>query len=112
MLLNLIQAWRVSWVALKANKVRSLLTMLGIIIGIAAVIIIMSVGAGAQSLVVGQINGLGSNLIGVLPGSSDEKGPPAQAYGIIVATLKDEDIKEIQRQVPEVIAATGYVRGY
>lgn len=112
MLINLLQAWRVSWIALKANKVRSLLTMLGIIIGIGSVIVIMSVGAGAQSLIVNQVTSLGSNLIGVLPGASDEKGPPAQAMGISVTTLTTADIKAIERQVPEIIAATAYVRGF
>ncbi|HOZ53048.1 MAG TPA: ABC transporter permease, partial [bacterium] len=74
--LSLKQAFRTSIKALKANKARSFLTMLGIIIGVASVIIIMSVGAGAQSLILGQIEGLGANLISVTPGKSDDQGPP------------------------------------
>lgn len=100
-----------AWQALGANKNRSFLTMLGIIIGIAAVIIIFSVGKGAESLVYNQIESIGSNLIGVLPGASDDKGPPASVFGITITTLKDDDIKEIERQLPQVVAATGYVRG-
>jgi len=60
--------------ALLANKLRSFLNMLGIVIGVSAVVIIMSVGDGAQSLVLNQINSLGSDLVGVLPGGSDEDG--------------------------------------
>jgi len=54
--------------------------MLGIVIGVAGVIIIISLGAGAQSLVLGQVNKLGTNLLSVQPGKSDTNGPPAQAF--------------------------------
>ena len=93
-----------SLVGLKTNKSRSALTMLGIIIGIAAVIIIMSVGAGAQSLILGQVEKVGSNLIGILPGASEEDGPPASAMGVIITTLKYEDALAIKRNAPEVMA--------
>src|SRR3989344_3409999 len=63
--------------ALKTHRRRTLLTSAGIIIGVAAVIVVMSVGAGAQSLIFNQITSAGSNLIGVLPGHSDEDAPPA-----------------------------------
>src|SRR3989338_8298923 len=82
---------------LQANKNRTLLTMLGIVIGIAAVIVVMSVGAGAQSLIFNQITSVGSNLIGVLPGYSDDNGPPASAMGITVTTLSAEDTKAIKK---------------
>ena len=61
--------------------------MLGIIIGVGAVIIIIAVGAGAQSLIISQVKGLGSNLVGILPGKSEEKGPPASVMGIVITTL-------------------------
>ena len=54
----------------------------------ASVIIIMAIGQSAQALILDQITGIGSNLIGVLPGASDEKGPPATAMGISITTLK------------------------
>lgn len=76
---------------LSRSKARSFLTMLGIIIGIMAVIIVMSVGAGAQSLILNQVKSMGSNLIGVLPGASEEDGPPASALGIVVTTLTSDD---------------------
>jgi len=100
------------WRQIKRNKVRSFLTMLGIIIGIISVIVIMSVGAGAQSLILNQVKSLGSNLVGVLPGKSDPKGPPAQAMGIVVTTFKNDDVKAILNGGnSHIVAATPYVRG-
>lgn len=61
--------------ALNAARRRSLLTMLGIIIGVAAVIIIIAIGAGAQSLILSQVSTFGANLVGVLPGKSEKMGP-------------------------------------
>ena len=87
------------------------MTMLGIIIGVMAVIIVMSVGAGAQSLIINQVKSLGSNLIGVLPGKSDEKGPPASVMGVLITSLKEDDIEALLKEYPHFIAATGYVKG-
>ena len=94
------------------NKVRSFLTMLGIVIGIMSVIVVMSVGAGAQSLILNQVSSLGSNLVGILPGQSEDEGPPASAMGIVITTLKYEDIKSlVGPEFPYIVAATAYVRG-
>lgn len=92
------------------NKRRSFLTMLGIIIGVGSVITIMAVGAGAQSYVFGQIESLGSNLVGVLPGASNEEGPPSSVFGIVITTLTYNDAKEIKK-IPHVTAVTPYVNG-
>ncbi len=97
--------------ALLTNKGRSFLTMLGIIIGIAAIVIIIAVGNGAQSLIFNQINSLGSTLIGVLPGGSDDNGPPATAFGITITTLTPEDGEAILHDVPGIVAYSGYVKG-
>lgn len=91
------------------NKRRSFLTMLGIVIGVGSVITIMAVGAGAQSYVFDQIESLGSNLVGVLPGASEE-GPPAAVFGIVITTLTYEDAKEINK-INHVVATTPYVNG-
>ncbi|MFZ2192894.1 MAG: ABC transporter permease [Candidatus Moraniibacteriota bacterium] len=87
--------------------------MLGIIIGVASVIIIMAIGQSAQALILDQITGIGSNLIGVLPGASDENGPPATAMGISITTLKYDDLEVLRngKDVPEVTAGAGYVSG-
>ena len=97
--------------SLRRKKMRSFLTSLGIIIGISSVVIIMSVGKGAESLVVNQIEGIGSDLIAVLPGAADDEGPPASVMGIIITTLADDDTKTIIERVPEIEIAASYLRG-
>jgi len=94
---------------LRASKMRSFLTMLGIIIGISSVIIVLSVGAGAESLIVNQIRSVGSNLVGVLPGNSDGDGPPAAVFGVVITTLTNDDKKALETQIPEVVAISSYV---
>lgn len=98
---------------LRARKARSLLTMLGIIIGVSGVIIIVSLGAGAQSLVVGQITKLGSNLVGVLPGKSDDSGPPAAVFGVQITTLTLRDVSSMndKTRVPYVTAIAPFANG-
>ena len=100
---------RISIRALLANKARSFLTMLGIIIGVGAVVLIISLGAGAQSLILDQIKSTGSNLIGVLPGKSESDGPPATVMGVVITTLVDKDMEAIAK-LPHVLAAAGYSR--
>ena len=95
---------------LKAQKMRSFLTMLGIIIGVASVIAVMAVGASAQKLLLSQVEALGSNLITVLPGGGEEKGPPAALLGIEVTTLKYEDAQAIAKS-PNIVAVCSYVSG-
>ncbi len=96
---------------LLARKGRTFLTMLGIIIGVAGVIIIISLGAGAQSLVLGQVNKLGSNLLSIQPGKSDTNGPPAQVYGVIITSLIEDDAMALRSQVPHASAVNSLVRG-
>lgn len=113
MLNKLKQSLRTSITALLANKVRSFLTMLGIIIGVGAVIVIMAAGAGAQGLILNQVKSLGSNLIGILPGKAEEDGPPASVYGIVITTLTYEDALALRngKNVPSVTALAAYVSG-
>ncbi len=105
------QSIKISTAALLTNKARSFLTMLGIIIGVGAVVMIMSLGAGAQSLIIDQIKGLGGNLIGILPGKSESNSAPASAMGIQTTTLVEEDLAAIRRQVSNISGAVGYSRG-
>jgi putative ABC transport system permease protein len=104
---------KISYNNLMAAKLRSFLTILGIIIGIASVIIVMAIGASAQQLILSQVSGIGSNLISVLPGGSDEKGPPASALGIVVTTLKEADLEAIlqKKNVPNAVSGSAYVSG-
>jgi len=94
--------------ALQRN--RSFLTMLGIIIGVAAVIAIMSIGASAQDLLLAQVRTLGSNLIGVLPGASDENGPPISAFGVEITTLKQGDALALEK-ILHIDSVAAYVKG-
>ena len=98
---------------LLARKGRSFLTILGIVIGVAGVIIIIALGAGAQALVLGQVTKLGTNLLSVQPGKSNDKGPPAQVFGIVVTTLVNNDAAALRdsSQVPHALAVNAGVRG-
>src|SRR5580692_2534650 len=98
---------------LLARKGRSFLTILGIVIGVAGVIIIIALGAGAQALVLGQVTKLGSNLLSVQPGLSNDKGPPAQVFGVVVTTLvnSDADALRAPSAVPHAMAVNANVRG-
>lgn len=92
------------------RKSRSFLTMLGIIIGVAAVISIMAIGASAQDLLLAQVRAMGSDLIGVMPGQSEEGGPPAALFGIEITTLTNEDALAIE-ELPNIIAVCAYSKG-
>jgi putative ABC transport system permease protein len=63
--MNMTQAFKMAWKAIRTNKMRSILTMLGIVIGVAAVISLVSIGQGVTQSVTSQVNGLGTNLISV-----------------------------------------------
>ncbi|MBU2575823.1 ABC transporter permease [Patescibacteria group bacterium] len=108
--MNFLDLIKESFIVLKTNRKRTFLTSLGIIIGVASVIVVMSVGAGAQSLIFNQITSAGSNLIGIMPGYSDEEGPPASMFGIVTTTLKHSDAEAIAK-IDEIQAVTSYVRG-
>jgi putative ABC transport system permease protein len=81
---------RLSLDALMRNRVRSLLTMLGVIIGVAAVIVTVAIGAGARASIQQQINSLGSNMIVVLPGSVTAAGGARTGFGG-ASTLTPDD---------------------
>ncbi|AFQ46089.1 ABC transporter permease [Desulfosporosinus meridiei] len=72
--MNFLESIRVSLRALRANKLRSMLTMLGIIIGVAAVIAMVGIGNGATASITSQIQGMGSNLLTISPGQSNTGG--------------------------------------
>ncbi|MBP7691780.1 MAG: ABC transporter permease [Anaerolineales bacterium] len=74
--MNLWETLAVAARALAANKLRSALTMLGIIIGVGAVIALMSIGRGVEQFVLAEFQGIGSNLLFVFPGGPDTQGPP------------------------------------
>jgi putative ABC transport system permease protein len=103
------QSVRIAGRALRVNKLRSALTMLGIIIGVAAVIAMVGVGAGAQARVAEQIQSLGSNLIIVLSGSVTSSGIRLGTGSQL--TINEDDSTAIAREIPHVLVAAPSVRG-
>jgi putative ABC transport system permease protein len=104
-----LQALRIALRALRVNKLRSALTMLGIMIGVGAVIAMVSIGAGAQARVAEQIQSLGSNLIIVLAGSRSSSGIRLGQGSQV--TITEEDAAAIAREVPAVQVAAPSSRG-
>jgi putative ABC transport system permease protein len=98
---------------LLARKGRSFLTILGIVIGVAGVIIIIALGAGAQSLVLGQVTKLGSNLLYVQPWRGNENGPPSTAFGVVITTLTNDDAQALRdkSRLPHISAVNASVQG-
>ena len=100
---------KIAFGALRINKLRSALTMLGIIIGVAAVIAMVAVGAGAQARIQEQIASIGSNIIIVLSGSITSSGIRMGTGNAL--TLTEDDARAIARECPAVQAAAPYSRG-
>ena len=107
--MRLTEAFRSALSAIGANALRSLLTMLGIVIGVAAVIAMVAIGSGARNLVDKQIRSLGANLAIVTPGNVTQGG--ARLGAGAASTLTDEDAASIKREVDGVTAAAPFVRG-
>jgi len=104
---------RTIWFNLKSNRGRSVLSILGIVIGIASVIMIISIGEGAQGLIMSQIETAGSNTITIMPGAAEEDGPPAAMMGIVITTLKNDDAKALLKNgnVPNLENTASSVTG-
>jgi putative ABC transport system permease protein len=107
--MNPLQSTRVALRALRVNKLRSALTMLGIIIGVGAVIAMVGVGSGAQARVAEQIQSLGSNLIIVLSGSTNASGIRLGQGSQL--TITEEDAAALAREIPAIQATAPSMRG-
>lgn len=99
------ESFLMAWASLIANKMRSILTMLGIIIGVAAVIALVSIGNGVKQQVADSISSLGSNLLMVMPGAPQTPGvrPTASSR----KSLKEKDYQAIVK-LDDVLAASPY----
>lgn len=95
---------RVSWSSIRANKMRSFLTMLGIIIGVVSVIGSFAVGVGAKDMITSQVESLGSNLLTIMPGSNSSGGINF-GFGS-ASTLTYQNVQMILSQDPDVAAAS------
>ncbi len=108
--MNILDTIPIALRALAANKLRSSLTMLGIVIGVGAVIALMAAGQGAQKGITDKIHGLGSNLLFIRPGSADDN-PTNNPLGDTVLTMESGDVDAINDpgRFPYVQSATGQV---
>jgi putative ABC transport system permease protein len=98
--MRILSSLKVALRALRTNKLRSFLTMLGIIIGVGAVIIMVAIGTGASDMIAQQIASMGSNLIMVLPGATTAGG--ARMGLGSVSTLTSDDARAIKEESPAV----------
>jgi putative ABC transport system permease protein len=104
----LLMAFRIALRALGRNKLRSILTMLGIIIGVGAVIAMVAIGEGAKALVRQQIASLGTNLLVILPGTVNVGGARTGSGGR--QNLVAADARAIMNEIPVVTAASPVLR--
>jgi putative ABC transport system permease protein len=104
--MNLLMIIRVAFRALVRNKMRAALTMLGIIIGVSAVIAMVSIGQGAQASVQAQIEGMGTNLLFVSAGAQNVGGVRSGTGDSGTNTLTVADLEAIRREVPSVAMVT------
>lgn len=94
------------------NKMRSFLTMLGIIIGITSVMIVLSVGESVQELILDEIKAVGPDLVAVLPGTPNDDGPPSSVFGIVNTSLKYKDGEAIiNGNSPYILSLAMYLSG-
>ncbi|OGZ08336.1 MAG: hypothetical protein A3D65_00410 [Candidatus Lloydbacteria bacterium RIFCSPHIGHO2_02_FULL_50_13] len=107
---SLYYTGKTAYHAVWANKVRSGLTVLGIVIGITAIMLIVSIGEGAQRLILGQIEGLGAETIVLRPGR-EPKGPTDFAQTLFADSLKARELEALKHKenVPELVATAPVV---
>jgi len=114
--MNFIVIAKQSVAALKANKLRSVFSILGIVIGVAAVVIILSLGQGLKGLVTNEIEAFGPNMLDIaikIPGAGQVGTVISMAQGIKITTLKTKDIKALKNEqnFPYIEAVTGQAFG-
>jgi putative ABC transport system permease protein len=108
--MNLLEILRTAAFALRGNWLRSGLTSLGVIIGIAAVIVMVSVGQGTQAEIDRLVSGLGSNRLDISPGAGRGAGGVRIGSGSMF-TLTEDDAAAIREEVPEVQYVAASLRG-
>ncbi len=99
---NFFSPLSTAWTAVVTHKLRSFLTILGVVIGVGAVIILMSIGKGTEATILNNLSGLGTNLLTVSPGASTQGGVRMDVGTSNTLTL--EDAQAIAAQVPNIDA--------
>ena len=113
--MNLFEPIRLAFLSLRTNKVRSFLTMLGIIIGVSSVILLVSIGTGLQEYVTNQFQSLGANSVYVMPGKVDLKNMQTMGESMLTSKLETTDVGDIERgstllsEVSPAVAAAGLI---
>ena len=107
--MNFLMTFRVAFRALARNKMRSTLTMLGIIIGVASVIAMVSVGQGAQSSIQEQISSMGTNMLTIFSGSMNMGGVRSGTGSTSTNTFTVDDLDAIKREIPTVAMVSASV---
>lgn len=101
--MNFLESLNIAFASIFSNRLRSFLTMLGVVIGVASIVSLISVGQGAGESVTSSIRGLGSNLLFIMPGQELTRGGPPVGMGS-VQTLVYDDSKAITDRVPNIRA--------
>ncbi|WP_026370002.1 ABC transporter permease [Kallotenue papyrolyticum] len=105
-ILALGESVRIALESLRANKLRTALTMLGIIIGVWSVVALLAIGQGARQAIISEVEGIGTNLLSVVPGQQRGRGPTA-----VDEPLTMDDVVALQRAVPEISAVAPIFQG-
>jgi len=100
--MNIPETLRVAWEALLANKLRSILTMIGIIIGVGSVIAVIAIGRGTEAAVLGELEGLGAGVFQVFPGSISATDTLAR-----MEPFKERDMQTLKAMLPDIEAVVG-----
>lgn len=96
-----------AFTSLRANKSRTILTILGIVIGITSIILIMSIGQGAQSIILNQVKSMGGNFVQINPGR-EPQGPMDMVDSLLMDSLKEREIQALKNKnnVPDLLDIT------
>jgi putative ABC transport system permease protein len=109
--MKIINLLRIALRALQRNKLRAFLTMLGIIIGVGAVIAMVAIGQGSKKSIQDQLSSMGSNMITIRPNSNQVAGGGARLDASTLQSLTLDDIKAIQLQAQYINAVSPAVQG-
>jgi len=103
--------FKTSFTGLRTNRSRSILTILGIVIGITAIMLVVSLGAGAQNLILGEVQGLGTNTIAIIPGQVSTS--PTNVSVLYSDSLKPKDVTALENKanVPDLVSLMPTVIG-
>lgn len=97
--MNILETLRVAWEALLANKLRSILTMIGIIIGVGSVIAVVAIGRGTEAAVLGELQGLGAGVFYIIPGSATSTDALSR-----MEPISERDMQQLEAMLPDIEA--------